>query len=202
MDPTDADNLLSSSNSKPDEALVQSLVAACQSGDVESFGDLYDLYVKPVYRYVYYRVDKAEVEDVVENVFVKVWENLDKYKPGESPFSSWLFRVAHNLVVDHYRYHRKHISLRERLPKHLNQSDDSPLDWAHQRLNQQKLREALRELKEPYQQVLVLKYLNGFSTQEIAEVLQRNEGNVRILQHRALKALREILEKNGLRRND
>lgn len=202
MDLSDADNFLSSSNSKPDEALVQSLVAACQNGDVEAFGDLYDLYVKPVYRYVYYRVDKAEVEDVVENVFVKVWENLDKYRPGEFPFSAWLFRVAHNLVVDHYRYHRKHISLRERLPKHLNQSDDNPADWAHQKLNQQLLRSALRELKEPYQQVLVLKYLNGFSTQEIAEVLERNEGNVRILQHRALKALREVLERQGIRRND
>lgn len=181
---------------------MQALVAACQNGDLEAFGGLYDLFVNSIYRYVYYRVDKSEVEDVVENVFVKTWENIDKYKPAESPFSSWLFRIAHNLVVDHYRFYRKHISLRERLPQHLNQSDDNPMDWAHQKMNQGHLRDALRDLKEPYQQVLVLKYLNGFNTQEIAEVMQRNEGNIRILQYRALRALRDILEQRGMRRND
>lgn len=183
---------------KPDEALVQSLVAACQNGDVEAFGDLYDLYVQPVYRYVYYRIDKSEVEDVVENVFVKTWENIDKYKPAESPFSSWLFRIAHNLVVDHYRFYRKHVSLHERLPRHLNQSDDNPADWTHQKMNQGYLKDALRQLKEPYQQVLVLKYLSGFDTQEIADIMQRNEGNVRILQYRALRALKEILQTKGI----
>lgn len=193
---------MSSSAQKPDEGVVQNLVSSCQNGDLEAFGTLYDLYINSVYRYVYYRVDKAEVEDVVENVFVKTWENIDKYKPGECPFSSWLFRIAHNLVVDHYRFHRKHISLRERLPKHLNQSDDNPMDWAHQKFNQRTLREALVHLKEPYQQVLVLKYLNGFSNQEIADIMQRNAGNIRILQYRALKALKELLEEKGLNRND
>jgi len=142
---------------KPDEEEVQRLVRACQNGEVESFGGIYDLYIDQVYRYVYYRVDKSEVEDVTESIFVRVWENIDKYKRGEHPFSSWLFRIAHNMVVDHYRTHRKHISLRERLPKHLNQSSDDPMDWAGQRLNQTTVRKALLKLKEPYQQVLVLK---------------------------------------------
>jgi RNA polymerase sigma-70 factor, ECF subfamily len=187
---------------KPDEELVQKLVAACQNGDSDAFGQLYDLYVDMVYRYVYYRVSREEVEDITENIFVRVWENIDKYTPGKHPFSSWLFRIAHNLVVDHYRFHRKHISLRERLPQHVTQSKDDPVDWTAQRLNKTQVRDSLRELKEPYQQVLVLKFLSGFDNKEIAEVMGRTEGNVRILQYRALKALRKILEQKGIKRNN
>lgn len=187
---------------KPDEQEVQRLVAACQNGDVDSFGGLYDMYIKPVYRYVYYRVNREEVEDVVENIFVRVWENIDKYKPGKHPFSSWLFRIAHNLVVDHYRFHRQHISLHDRLPKHVNQSSDDPVDWAGQRLNQDQVRKSLTQLKDVHQQVLVLKYLSGFDNKEIAEVMGRKVGNIRILQYRALKELRQILEGEGVTRND
>lgn len=182
---------------KPDEHKVQQHVAACQDGDVEAFGFLYDSYIDSVYRYVYYRIDKEEVEDVVETIFVRVWENIDKYRPGENPFSAWLFRIAHNLVIDHYRFHRKHVSLNENLPKHFIQADDNPVEWAGKRLNQQQVRGCLAELKEVYQQVLVLKYLIGFSNQEIADVMQRKLSNIRILQYRALKALRQVLESKG-----
>jgi len=192
----------SSKDNKPDELEIQRLVVACQNGETKSFGKIYDSYINAVYRYVYYRVNQEDVEDVVEDVFVRVWENIDKYVPGEHPFSSWLFRIAHNLVVDHYRKTRKHISLRENLPKHVIQSDDDPADWASTKLNQAFVREALVELKESYQQILVLKYLSGFSNKEIADIIDLNEGNVRILQYRALKALRQILEERGLYRND
>ena len=192
----------SKNSKKPDEALVQKLVAASQNGDSDAFGQLYDLYIDMVYRYVYYRVSKEEVEDITEDIFVRVWENIDKYTPGKHPFSSWLFRIAHNLVVDHYRFHRKHVSLRERLPHHVAQSDDDPMDWTAQRLNKTQVRDALRELKEPYQQVLVLKFLSGFDNKEIAEVMERTEGNIRILQYRALKSLRKILEQKGIKRNN
>lgn len=192
----------STKDNKPDELTIQRLVVACQNGETKSFGKIYDSYINAVYRYVYYRVNQEDVEDVVEDVFVRVWENIDKYVPGEHPFSSWLFRIAHNLVVDHYRKTRKHISLRENLPKHVIQSDDDPADWASTKLNQAFVREALVELKESYQQILVLKYLSGFSNKEIADIIDLNEGNVRILQYRALKALRQILEERGLYRND
>lgn len=187
---------------KPDEQEVQRLVSACQNGDAESFGGLYDLYIDPIYRYVYYRVKPEDVEDVVEDVFVRVWENIDKYVQGEHPFSSWLFRIAHNLVVDHYRKTRTHISLRENLPKHIIQSDDDPMDFASVKLNQKFIRDALVDLRESYQQILVLKYLSGFSNKEIAQIMDSSEGNVRILQYRALKALRHVLEERGLHRND
>jgi RNA polymerase sigma-70 factor (ECF subfamily) len=187
---------------KPDEQEVQRLVSACQNGDSDAYGKIYDFYIDTVYRYVYYRVSSEDVEDIVEDIFVRIWENIDKYVPGEHPFSSWLFRIAHNLVVDHYRKTRKHISLRENLPKHIIQSNDDPVDWASAKLTQSYIREALVELKESYQQVIVLKFLSGFSNKEIAEILGQKEGNVRILQYRALKALREILENRGINRND
>jgi RNA polymerase sigma-70 factor, ECF subfamily len=191
-----------SKSEKPDENKVQRLVALCQNGEIESFGEIYDLYIDSVYRYVYYRISREDVEDLTENIFVRVWENIDKYKPGEHPFSSWLFRIAHNMVVDHYRYHRKHISLRDRLPIHLNQSSDDPVDWTGKRLTQKHIRDALKFVKEPYQQVLVLKFLNGFSNQEVADIMNRKVGNIRILQYRALKSLRQILESRGINKRN
>jgi RNA polymerase sigma-70 factor (ECF subfamily) len=192
----------SPSSRKFDQAQIQTLVSACQEGDMEAFGKLYDIYIDSIYRYVYYRIDREEVEDVVETVFVRVWENIDKYRPTQYPFSSWLFRIAHNLVVDHYRFHRKHISLNEQLPAGSDRSENNPMEWAGQRLNKKYLREALAELKDSYQQVLVFKYILGFSHQEIAVILQRNVPNIRILQYRALRALRSILEERGLQCND
>ena len=192
---------LEKSREKPDEQEVQRLVAACQSGDVEAFGPLYDMYIDQIYRYVFYRVDNEEAEDIVENIFVRVWEKIDKYVPGQHPFSSWMFRIAHNMVVDHYRRHRKHVSLRERLPKHVNQSSDDPVDFAQSKLTQGYVREALSELKDDYQQVLILKYLSGFDNNEIAQIMGKKPGNVRILQYRALKSLRQVMETRGINSN-
>lgn len=192
----------SKNSTRPDEQEVQRLVLACQEGEVEAFGRLYDLYVDPIYRYVYYRIEKEDVEDLVETIFIRAWENIDKYRPSAHPFSAWLFRIAHNLVVDHYRFHRKHISLNDYLPEHLNTSQDDPKDWAGKRLSQGFVRKALGQMKDSYQQVLVLKYLMGFDNTEIAVIMQRNLANIRILQYRALKALRQILEMQGIDCND
>lgn len=186
----------------PDEEVIQQHVQACQNGDVEAFSFIYDAYIQSVFRYVYYRINKQDVEDVVEKVFVKVWENIDKYQRGEHPFAAWLFRIAHNLVVDQYRFQRTHISLNEDLPKHVVQSDENPVDFAGKRLKQDYVRAALTELKESYQQVLVLKFLTGFSNQEVANIMKCSVANVRILQYRALKKLRRVLEKHGFNCND
>src|SRR3989338_4786186 len=82
---------------------VEKLVELVQDGDHEAFSRIYDIFIDPIYRYVYYRVNSADAEDLVETVFLKVWENIRQYKPKKKSFSAWVFRIAHNLVVDYYR---------------------------------------------------------------------------------------------------
>jgi len=82
----------------------RALLNASIEGDSEAFEALYLQYMEKIYRYIFFRVgDEAQAEDMTEEVFVKAWEALPKYKLGEHPFSSWLYRIAHNLLVDHYR---------------------------------------------------------------------------------------------------
>src|SRR5512136_3095853 len=78
-------------------------VGKAQGGDTEAFAQIYDALVKPIYRYIYYRVEEAIAEDLTEDTFLKMWQNLGKYKKRSTPFPSCPFRIAHNLVVDHYR---------------------------------------------------------------------------------------------------
>ncbi len=175
---------------------IEELVKKAQAGDTDAFSYLYDEYFSHIYRYVYYRVNKEEVDDVVAQVFMKAWDNLGKFKIQKgATFGSWVFRIAHNLVVDSYRTHRGIVELPLDLKDERPVSD--PQRTAQNKLNQVVLKKALSQLKEAYRQVIVLKFINGFSNQEIADILKRKEGNVRILQFRALKELKNVLSEMG-----
>ncbi|EKD63434.1 MAG: hypothetical protein ACD_51C00280G0017 [uncultured bacterium] len=174
---------------------IDALVVSAQSGDTEAFSSIYDQYFSHIYRYIYYRANKEEVDDLVARVFMKAWDNLGKYKPKGASFGAWLFKIAHNLVVDQYRAHRSIDEIPINLADERISAD--PQKVANNSLNQVVLKKALWELKEIYRNVIVLKFINGFSNQEIAEIMKRNEGNIRILQFRALKELKVSLEKMG-----
>ncbi len=176
---------------------VDVLVFAAQEGDKEAFGQLYDLYFDPIYRYVYYRAPVDEVDDLVETIFIKAWMNLDKYEKRDVQFSSWLFRIAHNAVIDYRRAHR---SIAEIDPEMPDLSDkQAPKALTEKTMLSKTVREAVDQLKEPYRQVITLKFLIGLSNPEIAEVLGEREGNVRVLQFRALKELKDLLSEKGVK---
>ena len=153
--------------------------------------ELYDFYVQPIYRYVYFKVNKEDVLDITEGVFLKAWENLHTYKKGKASFSAWLFRIAHNLVVDHYRSHK--------IPDPLdtNYVDEkpevNPQFLTERHLNQGNLKQAIAQLPTKYQQVILLKYVNDLDNEEISKIMDKSEGSLRILKFRALKALKNIL---------
>lgn len=171
---------------------IDSLVELAQKGDTHAFGLLYDEMVKPVYRYIYYRVDPQIAEDLTEETFLKVWQNLKKYKKGPQPFSAWIFRIAHNLVCDHYRQHRETSEIDESLP---NTSDAyDPHFQVNVKFNQVRLRKAILQLPPDYQQVIVLKYINELDNTSISLTIGKPEGTVRTIQFRALQKLRVILE--------
>lgn len=179
-----------------DKRKVAALVKKSQQGDSAAFGEIYDTFVDAIYRYVFYRVKNDEVEDLVEIVFLKAWENINKYKKGKYPFSAWLFRIAHNLVIDYYRTSDKTTSLDEQLEETLvsYKREHQPLKRAEQQLNNDLLFAALNQLKKPYHDFIVLKFVNGFSNEEIAKILEKRESSLRVMQFRALKELKKMLE--------
>lgn len=168
------------------------LVARAVKGDQEAFGDLYEEYLDPIFRYIYYKVSNtSEAEDLTEAVFLKAWEAIGAYRLGDIPFKAWLYRIAHNVVVDHYRT-RKNVAPIE---NYLWLSDDgkSPEEAAIWQERVTLLIKAMSQLDESYQQVLSLRFVSELSHAETASVMNRSEGAVRVLQHRALNALRECL---------
>lgn len=167
------------------------LVEECQKGNVKAFGELYDIFFPQIHKYVYYKVGKEQVEDLVSTIFLKAWSNIKKYRRSSFPFSSWLFRIAHNTVIDHYRTHREFYELEEKI---VDDESLNPALFTDQKLNSERVHHALRKIGKPYQDVILLKFMNDLPNSEIARVLNTNETNVRTLQFRALKKLRELLE--------
>ncbi len=170
-----------------------SLVHQAKLGDADSFAQLYDGYVERVYRYVYFRVsDDLTAEDLTSQVFLKAWENLDRYQSGSSPFVAWLYTIARNQVIDHYRTHKESVPLDEisALPASGRTVDEQ----VEARFDLDTMRDALQFLTEEQQQVLILKFIVGMKTDEIAQTIGRKEGAVRALQMRALQTLSKYLE--------
>lgn len=183
---------------------IEIYVTSSKKGDSDAFAKIYDIFVNAIYRYMHYRVGPQDAEDLTEIVFLKTWENIQQYRPrthqhnGKRPpgFSSWIFRIAHNVVVDFYRSNHDNEELAEDLQD--ERVSATAQDRAHRHFDQTLLSAAMRELKDSYRQILILKYMNDFSNEEIAEILGRSKAALRILQFRALKNLRRILENKGI----
>jgi RNA polymerase sigma-70 factor (ECF subfamily) len=170
------------------------LIVRARRGDTAAFGDLYERHLNTIYRYVLYRVsDVAEAEDLTETTFLKAWEALADYRLRDVPFNAWLYRIAHNVIVDQHRTRKETLSL----DQHIEIRDEtaSPEDRLGWHESVESLTLALQQLPPAYQQVLALRFISGLSHAETGRVLGRSEEAVRVLQHRALSALRTLLDK-------
>lgn len=172
---------------KDDAALT---ARACQ-GDQEAYGDLYERYLDAIYRYLFYRVgNRHDAEDLTEQVFLKAWEAIDGSRQ-EIHFRPWIYRIAHNTVVDFYRTRKEEVPLTEEPVLPSNNPGIEERLLAQERAAQ--LAQAISRLSPPHQHVLILRFIAGLSTHEVAHILDRSVGAVRVLQHRALKAARAFL---------
>ncbi len=173
-----------------------------QAGDADAFASLYDAYVERIHRYIYFRVaDDEQAEDITSHVFLKAWEKLDSYQAGSSAFIAWLYRIAHNAVIDDYRTRKVTVPLEDTRPTEIHHQDgiDEKLDL---QFESQQLRKALQGLTEEQQQVLILKFINELSTEEIAQQLGKQQGAIRALQMRALQNLARSLGPNAEKANE
>ena len=171
----------------------ESLVERAVQRDRAAFTALYDKYVDRIYRYVYYRVsNQSEAEDITQEVFIRAWKAINKYKRRGAPFVAWLFTIAHNLVVDYYKTRKESIPLDE--ARAIGGSDEnSPEAMTEASLNRSHIRNAISKLKGDKQKVILMRFIEGFSYGEIARLLNKSEGAVRVIQHRALGDLRRML---------
>src|SRR3990167_5511758 len=171
---------------------VRQLVMEAQSGDTGAFSKLYDFYFPQVFRYCAFRAPAEVAEDLVAEVFVKAWEKLHTYKVQKDiPFGAWLFRVARYTVIDAYRTSRTWEDLDETLedPDTLNSADG----MLRQKEVVRVVRKALNALPRRYRDVLVLHYIAGLPSDEVARGLRLTQGASRILKFRALKKLEQEL---------
>ena len=170
------------------------LIEQAAKGDPQSFSRLYDLHVDRVYRHIFYRVSSIGVaEDLTQEVFLKGWQAIHRYKRTGSPFVAWLLTIAHNLVIDYYRARKRETSLETIMPP--TDSAPGPEQIAEVRWEQRELQKAMMQLRRTQQTVIVLRFIEGFEYPEIAALLGKSEGAVRVIQHRALNELRRILAK-------
>ncbi len=181
------------SNSETDRQ--SELVRLAKAGDAEAFGHLYETYLDRIYRYIYFRVtDEQTAEDLISQVFTKAWENLDRYQPSGRPFIAWLYTIAHNTVIDHYRTRKDTVAIENTIS--LASDAPSPHEQVELHFEAENLRAALQTLTPEQQQVIVLKFISGMSTDEIAGQLKKSAGAIRALQMRALQALAKQMEKD------
>ena len=170
-----------------------SLALRAGKGEPAAFGQLYDRYVEAVYRYVYYRVrNDAEAEDLTSEVFMRAMRAIARYEPRQA-FLAWLYRIARNAVIDRARRARVQVSFEDAL-EHPNVDRVVEPDARLMELSdKQVVREAMGRLTPLQQEVIVLRFIEGYSTSEIAALVGKREGTVRGIQFRALAALRELI---------
>ena len=174
------------------EDQTQVLVERAQRGDGAALAALYDLFAPRVYRFFRFRVAAAEAaEDLTQKVFLKMIEQLPKYEPRGIPFAAWLFRVARNAWIDEGRTHRSWVPIDE---LHNSPGDsDGPEELAAASIDAQQLRTAIEALPTDQREVIACRFFAGLSCRETAAQMGRSEGSVRVIQHRAVAALRRRL---------
>lgn len=175
---------------------VKSLVERAAGGDSEAFGELYSTYLDRIYLYVSHQVkDKTTAEDITEDVFIKAWEAIKSCKGREQTFLPWLFRVAHNHIIDIYRIKQKELSLQTAVEiETVTGVSDHRLEL-EKKLEQQQLLSAIGGLPPNQRQVIILKFIEGLDNREIGQVMHKKEGAIRIMQMRALATLRQRIQK-------
>jgi RNA polymerase sigma-70 factor (ECF subfamily) len=170
------------------------LLALAAEGDRHSFGQFYELHLSEIYRYIFFQVnDHDEAEDLTARVFLEAWESLTSARHASKikNIRAWIFRIAHNKVIDYRRIKKPEESMDDPADKELQSA------WLETEVDHlfisQKLAEGVQKLSANFQEVIILRFINQMNHAEVAEIMNLSEGNVRVLQYRALAQMRRIV---------
>jgi len=170
------------------------LIRRAQALDPGALAEIYDRHFDGIYRYLFTRVrHQADAEDLTEEVFLKMVDSIQRYRPRGVAFSSWLYRIAHNLLVDRYRRSgRNAVELTEQVRDSSPQAD--PATMAQSSEDRRRLLEAIKRLTPEQQQVITMRFVDNLDVEEIARLTRRRPGAIHSMQHRALASLYRLLE--------
>jgi len=173
-----------------DQLAVVRLVERAAEGDFEAYGELYSIYLDRIYRYVFHQVkDKMTAEDITEEVFIKAWKAIDSCRGKEQTFLPWLYRIAQNQIIDNLRSGRKHPTIEiETVDTAGGPQLEAEGDW-----ERQELLGMIACLPQNQRQVIILKFIEGLDNREIADIMGKSQGAIRVSQMRALAKLRKDL---------
>jgi len=178
------------------ESGLDELARRVSDGDSEAFQTLYETHLDMVYRYVYYKVGNGQLaEDLTQHIFMKAWEARVRYQWRELPFQHWLLRLARNTVIDHYRSTKP---ANASLLDPIGDGVDPEAELAQTEMIQT-LQEAVRQLPDEQREVIVLRFIEQMPHADVALHLGKSAATVRVIQHRALQALRRLLEQDERR---
>ncbi len=173
----------------------QALLDRAAQADPVALGMLYDQYVDKIYSYIYHRVSSADIaEDLTAQVFMRMLEAVRSGRPWQTSFSGWLYRIAHNLVIDSYRRNKRATFVDVDDVTYLKATDGDPLRSAETKVEMDRLRQALSSLTEEQVQVVTLRFLEDLSIAEVANIMDKTEGAIKALQYRAVLSLRRVMQ--------
>jgi RNA polymerase sigma-70 factor, ECF subfamily len=173
---------------------VRKLVDRAQKGDRAALEELYLIHFDRIYSYLHVSVgNKHDAEDLTTQTFLKMLESIGRFRWQSAPFSAWLFRIAHNLAMDHFRSRRRWQPEAE-VPEPLDSEEPSAELEAMQSIGRESMRELIEKLSPEQQQVLTLKFVFNFPNGDVAKILDKTEGAIKSLQHRALASLQKQIQ--------
>jgi RNA polymerase sigma-70 factor, ECF subfamily len=185
---------ISSGNLAENSDSLAPILAKAKLGEQAAFGEIYNLYFKKIYQFIFYRVGHKEIaEDLAEEVFLKAFTKIASISEN-SAFSGWLYQIARNQVIDYYRAKKLTISLDE--IENTLEYESNVIDVVNLEHQQKVMLKLLKELAPEQQIVLKLKFFEDLENTEIAEMLHKSEGAIRVIQHRGITKLQELIKKS------
>lgn len=171
----------------------EQLIKNAIDGEASAFGLLYDRYQPKIYRFIYLKVShREEAEDLTHQVFLSAWEKIEnfQFKENSSYFSGWLYQIARNKIIDHYRTRKNNSDISK---IQIIDEKNRPENAFEKNLNIKKVKHAISLLNANEQDVIIMRFVEELSPKEISKALDKSEVSVRIIQHRAIKKLKNIL---------
>ena len=173
----------------------KNIIERAIGGEASAFGRLYDEYQPKIYRFIYLKVGhREEAEDLCHQTFISAWENIGNYRFQGYLFSTWLYSIARNKVIDYYRARKQEVDIN--LLENVLQYEDNIVDRTNFSFQQKAFFEELKKLTDEQQLVIKLKFLDDLDNSEIAQILNKSEGAIRVIQHRAINELKHLLNEN------
>lgn len=172
------------------------IIQECQSGNLDRFAEIYDLYIKKIYSFIYYRTGHKETaEDITSLVFMKSMDKIGSFNSGQGNFSSWLYRIAKNSVIDHYRTKKDTANIDDILD--LGQSDNfnNKLDTS---LKLEEVKKYLQKFSKEQREIIIMRVWDELSYKEIAEITGKSEGAIKMIVSRIMGSIRKELSLVGL----